>query len=785
MLWIGAFWLPAAVVLFELISGMCAEAFFDPMPTLLHVALVASVPLLNGYTLWQLEQTDRHTSLPWLNGLAFGISGVYALAFLPMLPLALFALLFGIGLLPLTPLITFVATWRIRSRLRPVFPSSGRRFMTTALVAVALLVVVDLPRALTRVAMSVAASENPERRTRAVSMLRRLGNTQELLRQSYGAREARMDLLGFGLALVFEPPSTEESREIYYRVTGRAFNSVKPPVSRRQSFDFWDEDQGGEQVGAVQRGLFLAQSTLDGSLDGDASLGYLEWQMEFSNEGSRQQEARAQVQLPRGGVVSRATLWVNGVEEEAVIASRGAARRAYSDVVRQSRDPLLVTTVGPDRVLIQCFPVLPAQRMKVRIGISFPMTIEARANAVARLPFFVERNFGIKPELNHHLWIESKDPLRGAPELKAETTGSRYALRGSIPDDRLRASGSSRGGDLILERNGGDVSWAEDSSAPADKNDKTKKSAFVVQTLEEREGFRPRRLVIVLDTSSSLSGAGTQLAASLSTLPAGLEVFVVPATEVEPEALTSEAALKGGDRLRELASRTAALGFAGGVDNTPALIKAWDLAADGPAGAILWIHGPQPVILGPGASLNQRFERRPDGPQLWFYSAAPGPNRIVESLSARASTRWIAGEAGLERDLRDLFESLASAPKEWVAHRQRVAELPATVRATGEKTSAHLTRLWAHDVIREGVRQGFPREGVVQTAVRYRLVTEVSGAVVLETKRDYEAAGLTPSPAQDIPTVPEPEVWALILIALTTLAFHLRQSQRERRQIRD
>ena len=56
------------------------------------------------------------------------------------------------------------------------------------------------------------------------------------------------------------------------------------------------------------------------------------------------------------------------------------------------------------------------------------------------------------------------------------------------------------------------------------------------------------------------------------------------------------------------------------------------------------------------------------------------------------------------------------------------------------------------------------RAAAVALASRYRLVTPVSGAVVLETQQQYDESRLTPvSQAQaTVPTVPEPHEWALL-----------------------
>jgi len=76
----------------------------------------------------------------------------------------------------------------------------------------------------------------------------------------------------------------------------------------------------------------------------------------------------------------------------------------------------------------------------------------------------------------------------------------------------------------------------------------------------------------------------------------------------------------------------------------------------------------------------------------------------------------------------------------------------------------HLARLWARDeVLRLAAAREFNE--AMQLAARYQLVTAVSGAVVLETKAQYERAGLKPVDAATVPVVPEPETWMLMLFA--------------------
>jgi hypothetical protein len=90
------------------------------------------------------------------------------------------------------------------------------------------------------------------------------------------------------------------------------------------------------------------------------------------------------------------------------------------------------------------------------------------------------------------------------------------------------------------------------------------------------------------------------------------------------------------------------------------------------------------------------------------------------------------------------------------------------------RTSQHLVRLWAANEVAKMSASPSRKADAVNLAVRYQLVTPVSGAVVLETREQYEDAGLEPVPPGSVPTIPEPETWAMILVATLMLAWRLR-----------
>src|SRR5689334_12601564 len=110
---------PAVVIAIELASHISAQAFFDPIPTPVHALAVALVPASNLLT-WLILRRLAPRRLGWIafaNGGAVAISAIYAFLYFPLLPIALVATIFGIGLLPLAPLASFACAVGLRIRM--------------------------------------------------------------------------------------------------------------------------------------------------------------------------------------------------------------------------------------------------------------------------------------------------------------------------------------------------------------------------------------------------------------------------------------------------------------------------------------------------------------------------------------------------------------------------------------------------------------------------------------------------------------------------------------------
>ncbi len=766
---------PLLVIGIEISTGMCAVEFFDPIPTILHVIFATLVPLVN-LAVWLVVRrglTWNARLLGMANGFAIGVAAYYTALFLPLLPLALIGIMFLIGFLPMAPLFALVVALRGRMHLRHFLKKKGESGVPGLIPGLALfllvMVCINAQSTLTRVGLQMAASEQHAQSVKGIRLLRAFGDEELLTRACYRRIGLATDLISVFVS-AGNPVPPRKVREIYYRVTGEAFDSVPPPhgVTRRSAFapyGEFDAGLGGDTAAGRVRGLSLMSSRIDGSVDPDAALAYVEWTLEFRNDSILQREARAQIQLPAGATVSRLTLWIDGEEREAAFARRAKVVKAYKKIVRKKRDPVLVTTQGSDRILLQCFPV-PSHggTMKTRIGITAPLTLVSHGEGFLRLPRFLERNFSIEESCAHDLWLESRREMQSVGgTLAVSTTPSQaHALRGALSDDQL----AGMSGVLRVPRPEAPVkAWTSDKAGKSD--------AVILQTIATRKTDPPQRIILLVDGSAPMRPYVKEIIQAVAGIPDGIGCSVLVASD---KVVRVAGNVNSGDPGfgKEIDKRLKEIGFVGGCDNVPALETAWKMAARNPHSAIVWIHGPQPILMKSPSALVQNSERRPEGTVLFELAAGTAPNRIVEKLGALPSIRSVPRFGNLTDDLVRLFSQWKSESGEIILQRQRItSESPEKDLQGASQTSSHLARLWANDRIRELISSKAPHraDAATELAVRYKIVTPISGAVVLENTAQYTGTGLTPPSADGVPTIPEPEVYCLVVVALAGLAW--------------
>ena len=236
----------------------------------------------------------------------------------------------------------------------------------------------------------------------------------------------------------------------------------------------------------------------------------------------------------------------------------------------------------------------------------------------------------------------------------------------------------------------------------------------------------------------------------------------------------------------EASSFLRAATFGGGADNVPALLKAWDLAIEKPGNnAIVWVHGPQLLQLHSAEDLRRRWESGPYSPSLYSVQTRIGLDQILKTLDGIDEVKSVPRTRELDKDLGRLFQRLTGqvATIEWVRTSKKVQSLPDPSDAI--ETSDHLAGLWANDEVARILAAGDEslNEAATMLAARYQLVTPVTGAVVLETAAQYRAADLTPVEKGTVPTIPEPEMVALLAVVFVLLSWLIYRSRRLARPI--
>ncbi len=184
--------------------------------------------------------------------------------------------------------------------------------------------------------------------------------------------------------------------------------------------------------------LHAEKSLLTGIVDPETLTASLYWNIDLKNTSGTDQEAQAELKLPPGAVVSRATLWVNGVPQEAAFSTTGQVTNAYNWVTVSHRDPLLVTYKDDHTVLIKASPV-PANGdvMKIRLGITAPLTLGSDGQGVLTVPELKQANFALAEKNEIHL--ESKRSMQCSSQSveHERTLAGKHLLTASLPADAL------------------------------------------------------------------------------------------------------------------------------------------------------------------------------------------------------------------------------------------------------------------------------------------------------------------------------------------------------------
>jgi len=708
------------------------------------IALLLVVPFFN-FLVWSAMRRGylvrpRLTGL--MNGLALGLSACWTAVLLKSVFFAPSDVTCKFGwmlLLCTSPFLLFAAVCSCLDLVHRT-ESNIRRITTTFAVMGALLsclfVCAPMMRAVFMQSLiSDARLNGTAKQLGAIELLRSFATDEDL-------RPSKHPISGYALGALLIPErglngSSDDDKNLFFKITGSAFSDTASTATNA-------DNTINPLVGYRLQGLSLPKSQISGIIDAATLSSSIDWTLTLHNTNSNAQEARGEISIPDKAVLSRVTLWINGEPQEAAFAATGKVQKAYESVVSKKRDPLLVTSSGPNRVFLQCFPVPANGEAKVRLGFKVPLQTKDGKICTMELPKLLSTNFA-QPKRTR-VSLSSPDVISAnLPGLVAGKSGNLNMLNGIIKaHDRAGQLDSLKIERTTARREFATPDWFSNGRR------------FIVERLREKSISAPKRVFVVLDTSASLKDYASNLKDALTKIPDRFKpsayVVTEPAAASDKDSASDQAPVNGAKPLAEVLPSIKPEAFVGGQDNTPALREALEAAGEQPGSAVLWIHGPQPTTNNLSDSESLDIVQPVS---LYDLQIASGQNTTLPALKRLVGSDLVTWETVAHKSqvegINSVIAGWQSGVKQLVIERTLVDAKPAMPIATDATTSAQLTSLWANDEVTRLLSRDLQPQAQ-KLASYYRLITPVTGAVVLDDKRDYAANNLTTGNFQDDPT---------------------------------
>jgi hypothetical protein len=485
-------------------------------------------------------------------------------------------------------------------------------------------------------------------------------------------------------------------------------------------------------------GTGLTMTRLDAEAVVDGPLAFTELRLTFQNPEDRVLEGRFAITLPEGAAVSRFAMKIDGKWMEAEMVERQAARRAYEDFLHRRQDPALLEKEAGNEFRARVFPIpakatkelivsysqelpdpdepyLLALRGLPRIGevraVVHVAKVEAGAMSwqdvtLAEKDWQPDRDLAVPGSgASHALGAPGVVAMRVSPELGAEAEPVTRATV-LIDTSASRAAGfpayARAVAELVAELGGAELTVAAFDQTVVEL-DRT----AVEAKLLERMPLGASRIDAALAWAKERGAAGRVIVVTDGVATAG---------ELEPAKLGEAAKALGVDRVDVV--------LAGGIRDRAAA------TAITQRGAVLDLDdGAAEVARRLGLATRSGIEVAVDG-ALWVWpetidGVQPGDAVMVYAAMDKGATPAKVGFT-IGGDRRELVVEPAAAPLvERAAVAAEIARLEA--RMSGMKDE----KLRAEHLKR-----------IVELSTGYRVLSDHTALLVLETEEDYVRFGI-------------------------------------------
>jgi len=487
-------------------------------------------------------------------------------------------------------------------------------------------------------------------------------------------------------------------------------------------------------------------------------LAFTELKLTFRNPEDRQIEGRFEINLPSGAAISRFAMKIGDRWQESEVVELQAARRAYEDFLHRKQDPALLEKNAGNTFSARVFPI-PARGVKeliVSYSEELPAMGEPYTLLLRGLPELQNLNVDVivpRGDGPHHLRMKKE---RFTPQQDLELRVDKRPVEVGLRFERLAVARVAPVVDLPQEPLKGMTLLFDTSASRAlDFKGQVARLGQIVAELREQNGDFDLRLLafdqsvdmVFSGPASSFTGDAQQHllrreALGASDLSGALEWVASHPNGHARVVVVSDGIVTAGASEGEDVRRAAAAVGSAGVTRIDAIVDGGIrdamllsqlTTADLPKAGIVTDAGKAPKEV---ASRILRATRSgvkvevPGAAWVWpntLESVQPGDTFLVfADLPADKAMEVRLGEKGEDVHAVQLGQSA-----------QPLLER-AWVKASIDRLTAMMSEEAAGD---EASKQGL-REQIIELSTKYRVLSDYTALLVLETEWDYQRFGI-------------------------------------------
>jgi hypothetical protein len=618
-----------------------------------------------------------------------------------------------------------------------------------------------------RIAERLAVSTNKQERVEGLERLRPIFSERTLRMECTDSRAA-------GLCGLFFPIKDTPHQELYFRLTGKPF-SFKDEHNDIAVMP--DDYVTRHAVGDKISGLGLVRSEMSAAVQPATLTTAVDWTFVFGNESNSTDQARTEISVPPGAVVTGMTEWVNGQQ---IHGNFTAGKNQQDTSWSSASSSAAVTDLGHGRALLRCSAVPAGAQLKMDIKMIVPLkpesvkSKEGRETASLLLPKLIATNYSVENEnvvqLYSPLTISSdfaelrKRSSNGVQRLVGMLDGKRLesaevmvtverpapeplvvldrtAVKLKLQDERRLAEqrraahgqyaplpqqltvivDGRQGLQQQLDQLATNLNHHRDSHG-LKPGIKMVKPQFVVQTVTRVKNTAPKHLLIVIDGSEAMKPHVSKLRQALTKKSIPVDhVEMMIASQDKPE-LSRKVSLEQGLKLLEEKN------FNAGQNNLRSVIDAAEEAGSAKGGAVLWIHGPQPISSGE-VYITTPYAAHPALYELPIANGEIDTAEFFKNHSDIGQFMQVSHKSNLDTDVACFFDKWQPDNIDYVVAMNSANAKPVKVRELTEVEGKAMLQLNAYNQCMQLL--GEHKYGAAaRLALAYGVLTPVSSIVI-------------------------------------------------------